>query len=216
MDGYYDNASMTDVSANDATWAGAEADPRQQTAAYGCLPVPQQGDTYADRNGRKIFLKDIKIRGIVSFTGADSITSAGNIGPARIVIVKDTRTNGAQLNAEDVLGPGIGSDGNASLTADSALMALTNPNGWGRYQVMKDKLFRMSAVPLVNDGTDGAQFGYEIPFKMTIKCNCEVNFNGSAGAVANIVDNSFHLLAACDGGSGAPVLSYVARTSFVG
>ena len=46
VDGYYDWTNLTELSSNDQTWAGAEANPRQQTAVYGCLPIPRQGDNH--------------------------------------------------------------------------------------------------------------------------------------------------------------------------
>lgn len=60
VDGYLDNLTLQALSANDATWASCEANPRQQTAVYGCLPVPRQGTNYADRDGRKIFVKKLR------------------------------------------------------------------------------------------------------------------------------------------------------------
>ena len=57
VDGYLDSTNIVEVDDNDATWAGCELNPRQQTAVYGCLPVPRQGTNYADRDGRRIMIK---------------------------------------------------------------------------------------------------------------------------------------------------------------
>ena len=65
VDGYLDTTSLVQLETNDQTWAGCELNPRQQTAVYGCLPVPRQGDNYSDRDGRKIYVKNIKIHGVM-------------------------------------------------------------------------------------------------------------------------------------------------------
>lgn len=215
VDGYLDDTALTSLNANDATWAGCEVNPRQSTAVYGCLPVPKQGDSYSSRDGRKIFIKNIRIKGILTWGLSDTVTAATYQSAARVVVVKDTRTNGVTLNAEDVLGPGEGSDGNASLNADAALMAFSKPNGWGRYKILKDQIFRLPPLTAFNDGTDGAINGYEMPFKFSIPVNDYVNFDDAAGAIASIVDNSYHVLAATNGAANVTI-SYVCRTAFLG
>lgn len=218
MDGYLDNTAVQELTSNDQTWAGCELNPRQQTAVYGCLPIPKEGTGYSERDGRKIFVKNIKIRGNVFFANEAAVTAAKTRGFVRIVIVKDTRCNGVEMNAEDALGPRTGSDGNASLLADASVMALTNPNGWGRFRILKNKLIRCPQTPAFNDGTDGNIQGYIVPFSITVKVNCEVNFDASTGAVGSVVDNAFHMLAACSTTTMAtvPQISYLARTAFIG
>lgn len=219
VDGYLDSTALTELTANDATWAGAELNPRQFTAVYGCLPVPKEGTGYSERDGRKIFMKNIKIRGTIRFTAQTGVTTAATGQQfVRLVVVKDKRTNGTELSAENVLSPGTGSDGNASLTADTAIMSMTNPNGWGRYEIKFDKLYRVPPLSSWYDGVDGNINAYDIPFKINVKVNDYVNFDASTGAVTSIVDNSFHLLAACGGAGGVPncSVSYLARTAFLG
>lgn len=216
VDGYLDATALHSVVTNDDTWADCELNPRQVTAVYGCLPVPRQGTNYADRDGRKIFVKKIKIRGIVQFDGADALTGAVTRSFCRLVVVKDTNTNGVALSAENVLGAGLGSDGNSSLLADTSIMAMTNPDGWSRYQIMKDKIIRPPPTQAFNDGTDGALNFIEVPFKMNITCNCYMNFNASTGAIGSIIDNSFHLIAASNEVTLNTNVSYIARTSFIG
>jgi len=216
VDGYLDSTTAHKLSNNDDTWADCELNPRQQTAVYGCLPVPQQGTGYADRDGRRIFMKTIRVAGHVVFNQVDTGTAALHGGYVRIVIVKDTRTNGTALSAENVLGPGIGSDGNASLSADAAGMLMTKPDGWGRYKILYSKVIKRPPTSAFNDGTDGAWNGQRVPFKFSIKCNCTMNFNASTGLVGSIVDNSFHLLACHSQASGSADITYVARASFTG
>lgn len=161
-------------------------------------------------------MRTIRISGHVIFNQVDTLTAAAHGGYIRLVVVKDMRTNGASLSAENVLAPGTGSDGNAALSADAAAMLFTNPDGWGRYKIVHSQLIQRPDTSAFNDGTDGAYNGQRVPFKITVKCNCNVNFNAAAGAIASVVDNSFHLLAAHSQASGSADLTYVARTSFTG
>ena len=110
VDGYLDLTNFHELGTNDDTWADCELNPRQQTSVYGCLPVPRQGTGYGDRSGRKIVIKKIVIRGIINWTGADTITATSKRYPiVRLLVVKDTKTNGAEMAAEDCIGPGLGS-----------------------------------------------------------------------------------------------------------
>lgn len=219
VDGYMDSTALQAIDANDETWsnAGCVLSPQQQTATYGCLPVPRQGDDYGDRDGRKIIIKKIVIRGKIQWPALDSITASAQVGPiVRLLVVKDTKANGAGITVSNVIGPGIGSDGQATLLADAGIMALSKPEGWGRYQIMKDKMYTRPLAPLVHDGTDGAMMGLETPFKFTLNLNTEVNFSASTGAIGSIVDNAFHLCGASGAVGTAVSVSYVARTTFVG
>lgn len=218
VDGYIDltNVHQLDENADD-TWADCELNPRQVTAVYGCLPIPRVGTGFADRNDRVIFMKNIKIRGFVRFPQLDTETSSHNMHMVRILIVKDTRTNGIEAQAEDVLGPGNGSDGQAVVSGDGgAVNFLTRPSGWGRYKVLRDFILRAPPQPNFHDGTDGAQNGMLVPFKINIKANCYVNFSGTTGAIGSVIDNSFHFFAAQSGDTGGDIaISYTARTSFL-
>lgn len=220
VDGYYDKTAIHALSSTaDDDWSDTEANPRQATAVYGCMPVPRQGTNYADRDGRKIIAKALRIKGVINWQTVPN--SAGSIthGPVRLILVKDTRTNGATLSGENVIGPGLGSDGLATLSGDSGAIGLpTDPDGWGRYEILFDKMFRPPPISMGydsgNSGMDAA--GVTVPFKISIKKPCEINFSSSTGAVGSIVDNSYHLLAATTGNITNVNLSYYARLTFVG
>ena len=214
VDGYLDYTAIHEIG-HDETWADCELNPRQQTAVYGCLPMPRQGDNYSDRDGRKIYVKHIFIKGVINVSQANTVTQATNNPIFRIIVVKDTRTNGTSLSAENVMGPGLGSDGQATLTSDSGVQAFSSPDGWGRYEIVKDRTFKAVNNQAFNDGTDGAVNGYAIPFRMKVKCNCYVNFCDTPGAIASVIDNSWHVIGAVGNGLN-PNISYQARTAFVG
>lgn len=219
VDGYFDVLELTTVSNSaDATWAGSEHNPRNVGGGYGCLPVPGQGTNYSDRDGRRIFQKTIRINGQITWEKINSGVSPSELGCMRIVIVKDTRTNGVALAGENVIGGGLGSDGAAALSGDgNALYLPSNPDGWGRYKIVADEVFPSPPLPAWGDNTNaGNTNGMITPFKFAVKCKCEVNFNASTGAVGSIVDNSYHFLAIANAADSIPKISYFARTSFTG
>ncbi len=218
VDGYLDATTIHELANNDDTWADTEVNPRQVSAVYGCLPVPRQGTNYADRDGRRIYIKKITINGSVTWPTNDTLTAGVGLAPVRLVVVKDTRTNGTEVSGENVIGPGLGSDGAAALTSDAQLYVGSNPDGWGRYKIVESKIIRVpSSMTSYHDGTDAGLNGITVPFSFSVKANCSVQLNASTGAVGSIIDNSFHLLAACHvTTTTTPALSYVARTSFTG
>lgn len=220
VDGYYDTTAILELSGTaDDDWAGAEANPRQSTAVYGCLPIPRQGTNYADRDGRRIYVKKLRIKGRIIWGTQAGATVAGAQRAARLVIVKDTRTNGATLSAENVIGAGLGSDGNAALSGDGgAINFPTDPDGWGRYKIMYDQWFTPPTQGAWGSGTAnaGQVLANETPFDIVINANCYINFDDTAGAIGSVIDNSFHLLCANTATPMDNSLCYYARTSFVG
>lgn len=215
VDGYLDVTAVHNLDgAADDTWGDCELNPRQQTAVYGCLPVPRVGTGFADRNDRKIIIKNIRIKGYVRWPAANTITAGTGNSYVRIIIVKDTRTNGVALNAEDVIGAGQGSDGQAVLSGDGgAINFLSKPEGWGRYHILKDFILKAPPQPVSWDGTDVLQQQLVTNFAFKVK-GCPVNFLGNTGAVGSIIDNSYHFLAAHASGVGDASISYTARTAF--
>lgn len=222
VDGFRNAAALSEKSlTTDGTWADTETDPSDEAGVIGCLPVPSVGNSYSQRNGRKIKLKTIRIKGsliwksILISTGATDITGRGMV---RIVIVKDCRTNKAQLSGEDVIGPGLGQTGGTMVSGDGGTLNLpSKPEGWGRFKILKDMYFRCPTTPLTFDSGNNrvVEQGYVTPFHITIHPNCVVNMESSGGTVANVIDNSFHMLACTVTGTDVE-MSYYARTVFEG
>lgn len=216
VDGYLDYTTLTPLATNDQTWAGCEINPRNQGGVYGCLPVPKEGTGYSNRDGKKIFVKKIIISGTLYWSSADTVTSSKVQGFCRLAVVQDKRCPGTEAQAEDILGPGTGGDDMASLSADSPVTVQTNPNGWDRFKILKDKYFKAPPQMYFQDGVDGARVGYQMPFKMTVKVNQNQTFKNSTAAVASIVDNSFGLIGAQSDADVTVSVSYTARTVFSG
>lgn len=217
VDGHRALTTIADVSAHDATWAGTELNAQYGGAnsAYGCMPVPGMGDNYSSRDGRKIYVSKTVIRGHITWNGITAMTQAGTVGPVRLIAIKDKRVSGTELSGENVISPGASSNANPEVSSESALMLFTNPDGWGRYQILKDRLFYPPTPSNWFDGTDGNQEAVSIPFKMTLPCNEYMQFKDSSQTIASLANISLNLIGARSGAT--PVsIDYVARTYFKG
>lgn len=196
--------ALVDLTTND-DWTGTEAD----ISSNNCLFSPSRGDDITDRDGRKVQVLAIKIRGFVECAEQTNQTVADQSALCRIVLVQDKQTNAAQLNGEDVLG---------GTTNTRAINSFQNPGFFGRFKVLKDIQVLLESPTMSFDGTNIEQSGIRRHFKITHKFAkpMVVHFNsGNAGTVADIVDNSFHIIAGFDAGNLAPSLSYTVRTTFV-
>lgn len=202
FDSTVDASTLTDIT---LSWAGAELD----AAATGTIFSPQQGDAYNTRDGRKLHVLGIRINWemVIASQANQSAADAGS--RVRILLVQDTQTNGVQLNAEDVITSG---------TAKAGTAMHQNPAYFGRFKVLKDKTFVMQNPSMTNNttATTIVQSGLTRAgkWKISFKKPLVVNFNtGNAGSVADIVDNSFHIIGGYAGGL-TPVFSAHCRTIF--
>lgn len=208
--------AMTDVTTNFP--AACRMDP-SSTINIGAAAVaspltifaPTQGAALNQRIGRKALVKKIKIRGHVF---CPEITNATNLTlqpiKVRIVLLQDKQTNAAQYASTSVFTP--------ATSADATINSFQNPDSFGRYRILKDKIITLDNPNFVSGPDTSGQIR---PFKFTIKFRkgVLVNFNNvNGGTVADIVDNSFHILAGSTNGSGAGErnlqLAYYSRVSF--
>ncbi len=217
VDGARDFGTIAHLGVDGSIWTGTTRDPADATGNYSCMPVPAQGVGFNDRIGRKIFMRDLKIRGKLVLNQRDTDPNEFNIPYVRIIIARDTQTNGQQAVGNNILGPGTGQDNSTVPTFEAAIECLTIPTGWGRYEVVADKKFYFRNYAVFFDGLQGVNTAIEIPFKFNVKCNCEVNFSGTDGRVGAIIDNSYHLYAASSSQIDDEVnITYMCRTSFEG
>lgn len=186
-------------------WAGAELDP----ATTNTLFAPTTGNDFNNRIGRKVDVLGIRIRGFISVPAQTNQTAADTAPFVRWLLVQDKQTNTAQLNAEDVLQSG---------GANIGISQFQNPAFFGRFKVLKDKTIRISPPVITYDGTNVEQAGLTIPFKCTVRFKkpIRVNFNATnGGTVADITDNSWHIIGAVSSADLAPTFSYKSRVIFV-
>lgn len=203
---YFDSeVSAVALVTNATGWAGCEFDPTTLNTLF----APVTGDDFNNRDGRKVQVLSIKIRGHIQIQAQADQTAADNGAYIRMLLVQDKQTNSAQLNAEDVIQSGAGS---------VAINMFQNPAFFGRFRVLKDKIIRADNSNMTYDGTNIEQSGLVRPFKMQVKFTKPVivHYNATnGGTVADCVDNSFHIIANSTSIQLAPTINYKCRTTFV-
>lgn len=204
------------INTSSISTAGCEADAYSGagtgTLAMGCLFAPLQGDDIINRSGRKVFVKKIRMRGYVSIAPQATQSTADSACRIRLILYQDCQTNASSTGSENVIGSGY---------QVPTLDQFQNVANIGRFKVLKDKSWVLQRPPMANDtGATGGlvQGGLKQLFKFTVSPNCWVNYNTTnGGTVADVTDNSWHLIAMADTGGGVtmvPTLFYKVRTVF--
>lgn len=203
---YFDSeVSAVALVVNATGWAGTEFDPTTLNTLF----APTTGDDFNNRTGRKVQVLSLKIRGHINVPAQADQTAADNGLYIRMLLVQDKQTNSAQLNAEDVINSGA---------ANVAMNMFQNPAFFGRFRVIKDKTIQINNMNMSFDGTNIEQAGFTRAFKMNIKFQKPVivHFNATnGGTVADIIDNSFHIIANSTSIQLAPTINYKCRTTFI-
>jgi len=201
---YFDSElSATTADSSTANWSASVLNPN--TTALDCLFAPVIGDDIANRSGRKVFLKKIRIFGQMAVAAQSAQTAQDTPTIVRVVVVEDQQTNATAMTGGLVLAQG------SNTLAIHMGMSTTN---FGRFRILKDKTYVLQAADY--SGLSGAfvAAGVSRTFKFSIKVNKWINFNGTnGGTVADIVDNSYHFMAHTQGTNGASI-SYKVRGTF--
>lgn len=185
---YFDSFLSAQAIGEGVTWAAAELDP----ATLLTLFCPIEGSAINQRIGRKVKVYKIKIRGFITTTAASDQVDILNSPIIRLILVHDMQTNSAQAQAEEVMAnPG------AATTALNTCV-FQNLANFGRFRVLKDKIFRPGVITAVTDGASTSSQGLQqMPFKWNInyKGGMEVQFNATnGGTIADVVNNSWHII----------------------
>lgn len=217
---YFDcDLTATAIAATTTTWvAGTILDPTTTLnlgdAAVGtpaCIFAPKVSASLNGRIGRKVVVKKIKLRGLINIAAQASQGAGDSATIIRVLLVQDMQTNAAQMTGAQLM-----NDGSAAATT---INSYQNPNQFGRFRVLKDKIITVSNANMAGSPTsaDVIQNGLIFTFKFNVnfKGGVQVNFNATnGGTVADIIDNSFHVLAACNNNAYAPTLSYYTRVAY--
>lgn len=217
---YFDcNLEASAIPITAATWpAGAMMDPATTinlgaaaVATPLALVVPTVGAGLNQRVGRKITVRKIKVHGTIAVPVQAAQGIADSATKIRLALVQDCQTNAAQMAAADLY--------NGSTSAVSTLLSFQNPNNFGRFRVLKDKMLTIGNLNMAGSPTaaDVIQAGQKVSFKFNVnfKTPVTVHFNATnGGTVADIVDNSFHIVCAADNTAYAPVLTYYSRVCY--
>lgn len=175
------------------------------------LCVPKVSSALNGRQGRDINMMGVKVTGMINVPTQASQTGADLSCKIRLALVMDTQTNSAQMTAAQLY--------NDAGAASTTIHSFQNPNNFGRFRVLKEKVFTISDLNMVGSPTaaDVAQTGKVIPFKFNHKFKkpVKVRFNATnGGTVADIIDNSLHIVAGANNVSYVPALSYYSRVAY--
>lgn len=204
---YFDTALTGSALPASADWTGTEYDP----ATFLTLCVPQVGAAINQRIGKAINVHKIKIHGSLIIPTQNGGNPAQDAIEVRLLLVQDMQTNAAQMQGEQVMTP--------TATAQAAINVFQNIDNFGRFRVLKDKMLVIQDPNIdINSATATAYVnGKVLKFKFTqiFSKPVQVRFNGTnGGTIADIIDNSFHIIANCSSIDGAPTISYVSRVCY--
>jgi len=204
---FYDTyrAPVAVVSPTDCS--GGEYDP----SATSMISTPAQGDGETNRDGKRIVIKSVQIKGQIT-TSAVELAAGPYVGcKVFIALVRDTQSNAAQLNSEDVFK-------NWSGDATLAACPLRNLLYAERFEVLKTELLDLTPNALSHVAADAFSYpGGSATFEWFKTLELPVNFNaGTTATIANVVDNSLHVIAFTSSTQSTPLISYNSRIRFQG
>lgn len=207
---YFDTyLANTAFAAGTTDWTAAELDP----ATFLTLCVPTQGNAINQRVGRQVYVHSIKLSYVIYFL-SQATQNTGDAGSTvRLLIVQDKQTNSSQMQGEDVMQTTGATD------APITNCAFMNVNNFGRFKILKDKLINMAVPTMTGSPTAGDVIvnGFSRQGKIKIKFRKPViiHFNSTnGGTIADIIDNSFHVIGHCTSSALTPRISYNCRVGF--
>lgn len=204
---FYDT-TLAPTALNAPTDASAgEFDP----SSTSMISTPAVGDGEQNRDGKRIVIKSVQVTGHLHTAGVEATTAPSAQCRAFVALVLDTQTNGAQLNSEDVFK-------NLSADATLATCPIRNLLFASRFRVLKSLEVDLTPPSLASSAlNDFSWNSVSQEFDWFIPMDLPVNFNaGTTASVANVIDNSLHIIAYCTNGVSTPVISYNARIRFMG
>jgi len=162
-------------------------------AVVSTLFVPIQGSDYTNRIGRKVRVKSIGMRFFSCLNASQQ--AAADLGinrnvfaraqSQRVMLVYDTQPNGVTSNPTDIL-------------TSQTTIAMNNLNNRDRYRVLCDKVISFDPYHVVTDATPvitTATFNKcQQYWTFWKRCNKEVIFGSSTGAIADVITGAFLLL----------------------
>lgn len=179
----------------------AEVDP----ATANSLSAMAIGDGESNRDGRKAVLTSIHVKGSMEYKAETNETVMPSARVAFIALLMDTQTNGAQFNSEDVY-----------LPATNVEFAWRNLQFTKRFKVIRTQQFVFDAPNAAFEGVSTfATGGMMQTFQWDVPLQTAVQMGGSTAVVANIIDNSIHMLAFASNGN-VFSLKYESRCRFIG
>jgi len=175
-----------------------------------CISAPGQGSSEQQRNGKQCTIDSVILKGYVNNapTGSSNVEAATKVF---VAVVLDTETNAAQCASEAIF---KNVSGDVSLAADPAKNLL----GGNRFRILKSQVYDLTPIGAfaasVNYAGNGVrrEFDWYIPFKSGLPVH--FNATGTDANIANVVDNSIHVVAFST--LAGATIAYNARVRFMG
>lgn len=201
-DTFYPNTLLSIT--NDFT--GSMCDPTSTSM----ISTPSVGDSEQNRDGKKIVITQVEIKGVV-FNGIQANqTGVDDWNHCWVALVLDTQSNQVQMSASDCF--------KALSTNAFVNRPFRNLLFGNRFRILKMKQFTFRSGYWSGVSPSIIQEGQGKLFTMYKKLRLPVNFNaGTTSSIANVMDNSLHVVAWSSGATAAvTTMAYQARIRFVG
>ena len=189
--------------------SGCEINP--SGGCTGCLSSPGTGSAFNQRDGAKIQLKSILVKGMILVPPQANQTAMDTACIVTVALVMDTQTNGATLDSESVYtNPGAEASQNCNV--------LRNVSFTERFKVLKMTQFTLPQVSAAYDGANLEVAGTSIPFTLSSKLNATVRFTSGSTTtdVANVIDTSLHIIAWVNNTAYGAQIGFNSRLRFMG
>lgn len=176
-----------------AALTGGEIAP--SAGCTGCLSCPAQGDSEQARDGKRIVIDSLIIKGYVA-ADEDASEAAGKSNKCFVAVVLDTQTNGGTFAAGGISESVFK---NLTGTADLNVDPTKNLLFGNRFRILKSQVYDLTAPGVAAAGAlafngNRRDFDWYIPFKGGMQVNLNA---GTTADVANVIDNSIHVIAFC-------------------
>lgn len=202
---FYDTSLVGDTLLAGSAANNGEHDP----AAVDCISAPAQGDGESERDGKKCIVTSATVQGYINIPAQANQTAGDASCEVMVCLVRDSQTNGAQYNSEEV----FTNPGASTATGTSVLRNLKYSS---RFSVLKTIRLQFDQPNMAYDGTNVEQGGCQKSFSLYSAMKMPVNFTSTSAGVAGVMDNSLHVLAFTNNTDLAPTISYNARVRFLG
>ncbi len=204
---YFDSERTSVAIGSTTDWTATEKDP----VTLNTLFVPVKGTGINERIGRKVAVYKIKVRGLIIIAAQANQTAMDAQPLIRIALVQDTQTNAAQAQGEQIF------QDPTTASANNAVLSFQSLDNLGRFNVLKDKFMALGDPNAAYDGTNIEVGGLVRKFQLfhEFRKPVEVHFNATdGGTVADIVDNSWHVITNANTTALAPSIVYQCRVSY--
>jgi len=181
-------------------------------SATSMISTPTQGDGEQQREGKRIVIKSVQVTGVVYNATIEATANPPVPCTAFVALVLDTQSNAAQCTSDQVFK-------NVSAVETGIPAPLRNLLYATRFKVLKTGVFDLNPVSITTNGVADT-FSWpavQRTFNWYLPMDLVINFNsGTTASIANVVDNSLHMIAFCDYNTNSPKITYNARIRFVG